>query len=94
MHQNYLVDNLVPSSSAYQDAIKAATEMLISQGVAPAAAQEGAIGLISQQVTQQATLLAYMDVFFTSRSSRSFWPRRPCFCCAAGPDAAGQHFGH
>ena len=64
VHQNYLVDNVIASSPQYQAAIKAATDMLTSQGVAPVEAQQAAIGIISQQVAQQANLLAYMDVFF------------------------------
>jgi DHA2 family multidrug resistance protein len=63
VHQNYLVGNLAPSSLQYQDAINAATHALAQQGMSPLAAQSGAIGLIGQQVAQQATLLAYIDVF-------------------------------
>jgi DHA2 family multidrug resistance protein len=63
VHQTYLVANVFPSSSQYQEAIRAATEALTQQGASPASAQSTALGLIGQTVTQQATLLAYIDVF-------------------------------
>jgi MFS transporter, DHA2 family, multidrug resistance protein len=63
VHQAYLTGNLVPSSPAFQAAIQHATATLIGQGVPPAAASSQAYGLIGQTVTQQATLLAYNDVF-------------------------------
>jgi MFS transporter, DHA2 family, multidrug resistance protein len=63
VHQNYLVDHLVPSSSAYQQAIANATAALTDQGVPAALAPTAAVQYISQIVLQQATLLAYIDVF-------------------------------
>ena len=62
-HQNYLAGNLVPSSPAYQEAVKAATASLVQQGMSPASAPSAAIGRIGQMVAQQASMLAYMDVF-------------------------------
>jgi MFS transporter, DHA2 family, multidrug resistance protein len=63
VHQNYLVDHLVPSSPQYQAAIRHATAVLTGQGMAPASVPTAAIGLISQTVAQQSALLAYIDVF-------------------------------
>jgi DHA2 family multidrug resistance protein len=63
LHQTYLVANVFPSSLQYQDAFRAATETLTRQGAPPAGAQARALGLIGQTVTQQATFLAYIDVF-------------------------------
>jgi DHA2 family multidrug resistance protein len=63
VHQNFLVANLVPSSPQYQQTVRSATEMLLHQGMPPVQAQSGAIGLIGRMVGQQATMLAYMDVF-------------------------------
>jgi DHA2 family multidrug resistance protein len=63
VHQNYLVDHLVPSSLAYQQAIANATTALTAQGVPAALAPAAAFNYISQVVIQQATLLAYIDVF-------------------------------
>jgi DHA2 family multidrug resistance protein len=63
VHQDYLVAHLYPSSLQYQDAIAAAKNVLIAQGMSAVAAQSTAIALIAQSVTQQASLLAYIDVF-------------------------------
>ncbi len=63
IHQNYLVDHLVPSSPQYQAAIRHATAVLTGQGMAPASVPRAAIGLVNQTVAQQSALLAYIDVF-------------------------------
>ena len=63
-HQAYLTDHLVPSSPAYQSALQHATALLGAQGVPHMAAQSRAVGLIARTVTQQATMLAYVDVFW------------------------------
>ncbi len=63
-HQAYLTDNLVPSSPAYQAALQHATAVLGAQGVPSATAAHQALGLIEQTVTRQATMLAYVDVFY------------------------------
>jgi len=64
VHQAYLTSHLVPSSPAYQVALQHATATLTAHGVPSASAAAQAIGLVAQAVTQQATLLAYIDVFF------------------------------
>lgn len=63
VHQTYLVAHVFPSSPQYQEALRNATETLTRQGAPPAVAQSTALGLIGQTVTQQATLLAYIDIF-------------------------------
>ncbi|HLH91299.1 MAG TPA: DHA2 family efflux MFS transporter permease subunit [Xanthobacteraceae bacterium] len=63
VHQAYLTANLVPSSPAFQAAVQHATATLIAQGVPAAGAARRAYALIEQTVNQQATLLAYDDVF-------------------------------
>jgi DHA2 family multidrug resistance protein len=63
VHQAYLVDHVVPSSPYFQMALQQAKAMLASQGVPPHTAADQAMGLIGQTLTQQATLLAYIDVF-------------------------------
>src|SRR5262249_35472820 len=63
-HQAYLTDHLVPSSPAYRAALDHATALLTGQGVPHAAAVSEAVGLIEQTVIQQATMLAYIDVFW------------------------------
>jgi MFS transporter, DHA2 family, multidrug resistance protein len=62
MHQNYLTAHLVPTSPAYQEALRAAAAQLSTMFPAPEA-QKRAFGLIEQSVLQQATLLSYIDVF-------------------------------
>ncbi len=64
VHQAYLTGHLVPSSPAYQAALQHATATLTAHGVPAPAAAPQALGLIEQAVNQQATLLAYIDVFF------------------------------
>jgi DHA2 family multidrug resistance protein len=63
VHQAYLTDHLVPSSPAFQAAVQHATATLMGQGVPAPAAATRAYALIEQIVNQQATLLAYNDVF-------------------------------
>jgi MFS transporter, DHA2 family, multidrug resistance protein len=64
-HQARLVDNLVPSSSAYQNGLNQITQYFTHQGAPPAAAQSYAFGYIGQLVSGQASLLAYIDIFST-----------------------------
>jgi len=64
VHQAYLTDHLVPSSPAVQAAVQHATATLAGQGLPPPAAASAAYGLLGQTITQQATLLAYIDVFW------------------------------
>jgi DHA2 family multidrug resistance protein len=59
-----MTDHLVPSSPAFQAAVQHATGTLAGQGLPPPAAAHAAYGLIEQTLTQQATLLAYIDVFW------------------------------
>ena len=63
VHQNYLVDHLVPSSSAYQNAMAHATNSLTTLGVPAVTASMAAFAYVNQMVQQQAALLAYTDVF-------------------------------
>ena len=63
VHQNYLVDHLVPSSSAYQNEMAHATHSLTTLGVPAANASMAAVAYVNQMVQQQAALLAYIDVF-------------------------------
>ena len=64
-HQARLVSNLVPSSPAYQNAVKQITQYFTQQGAPPAAALSHAYGYIGQMVSGQASLLAYIDIFHT-----------------------------
>jgi MFS transporter, DHA2 family, multidrug resistance protein len=62
IHQNYLTDQLVPSSPAYQQMLQE-TIVRFSAIVSPPDAQLRAYALIEQIVQQQALLLSYIDVF-------------------------------
>ena len=65
IHQNYLTDQLVPSSPAYQLWLQDAIAQF-SAVAAPPDAQLRAYALIEQVVQQQAVLLSYIDVFALS----------------------------
>ncbi|MGC1585303.1 MAG: EmrB/QacA family drug resistance transporter, partial [Rhodomicrobium sp.] len=64
-HQNMLVGNLIPSSISYQDTLHQVTQYFVSQGSSLVQAQQQAIQWIGQQVQAQASLLGYIDVFWT-----------------------------
>ena len=64
-HQSRLVENLTPSSPAFQSSVKQMTQLFTHQGAPPAAAQSHAYGYIGQQVSGQASLMAYIDIFHT-----------------------------
>ena len=62
IHQNYLTDQLVPSSPAYQQLLVEAIAYF-SSWLAPPDAALRAYALLEQIVQQQAVLLSYIDVF-------------------------------
>jgi MFS transporter, DHA2 family, multidrug resistance protein len=64
-HQARLVSNMVPSSPAYQSALKHVTHVFVQRGAPPTAAQAHAFGYIGRLVGSQASLMAYIDVFCT-----------------------------
>ena len=63
-HQTRLVDQALPSSVQYQDTLHQMTNYFIGQGTSPAEAPMPTIAWVGQQVLTQASLLAYMDVFW------------------------------
>jgi len=63
-HQSRLAEHVVPSSSAYQETLQRATDFFAGHGSSLLQAQQQAIGWIGQQIQAQASLLAYMDVFW------------------------------
>ncbi|MGO9741592.1 MAG: DHA2 family efflux MFS transporter permease subunit [Roseiarcus sp.] len=64
-HQSRLTELMVPSSVNYQDSLQQATRYFSSLGSSATAAREQAVEWIGQQIQQQASLLAYVDVFWT-----------------------------
>jgi DHA2 family multidrug resistance protein len=64
-HQNRLIELAIPSSVPYQETLQRMTEYFAAQGSSMAEAQQQAFAWIGQQVQMQASLLAYIDVFWT-----------------------------
>jgi DHA2 family multidrug resistance protein len=62
-HQARLTEHIVPSSPFYQGTVHKLSELLTTQGTSVADAQQQAVGVIGRMLDQQATLLAYIDVF-------------------------------
>jgi DHA2 family multidrug resistance protein len=63
-HQSRLIEHVIPSTAAYQETLRQVTDFLMRHGSAPAEVQQQAIDWVGQQVQAQASLLAYMDVFW------------------------------
>jgi DHA2 family multidrug resistance protein len=64
MHQSRLVEHVVPTSVEYQDALQRVTAYFMAHGSSAAKAGQQAFAWIGQQVQAQASLLAYIDVFW------------------------------
>ncbi len=62
-HQARLVENTIPSSPVFQSTLDRITHYFMQQGSVQAVAHNQAIGMIGQMIRQQATILAYIDVF-------------------------------
>jgi MFS transporter, DHA2 family, multidrug resistance protein len=63
-HQSRLVESVVPSNPQYQETVQQVTHYFVAQGSSLLQAKQQAIHWIGQQVQTQASLLAYMDVFW------------------------------
>jgi DHA2 family multidrug resistance protein len=63
-HQSRLVENVIPSGTQYQDALRQVTSYFAAHGGSLAEAQRQAIAWIGQQVQAQASFLAYVDAFW------------------------------
>jgi MFS transporter, DHA2 family, multidrug resistance protein len=63
-HQSRLVENTTPASPIFQSTLKAVTNYFVQRGAAPGAARGEALGLFGQIIQTQATILAYIDVFY------------------------------
>jgi MFS transporter, DHA2 family, multidrug resistance protein len=64
-HQSSLAAYAIPSGIPYQETMQQLMHYFAAQGSSIAQAQQQAIAWIGQQVQAQASLLAYMDVFWT-----------------------------
>jgi DHA2 family multidrug resistance protein len=63
VHQAYLVQHVYPTAIAYQESLRQAAGRMAAQGLGTVEAQREALAAIGQAVQQQASLLAYIDVF-------------------------------
>jgi DHA2 family multidrug resistance protein len=63
-HQSRLVEQVIPSSTQYQDTLQHITNYFTANGSSLAQAHDQAIQWIGQQVQIQASFLAYMDAFW------------------------------
>jgi DHA2 family multidrug resistance protein len=63
-HQSRLVENLIPSSPGFQSTLHGLTQYFAQSG-SPANAQGRAIGYIAHLVSDQAALMAYIDIFYS-----------------------------
>jgi DHA2 family multidrug resistance protein len=63
-HQSRLVEQVIPSSSQYQDTLQQVTSYFAAHGSSLLQAHDQAIQWIGQQVQTQASFLAYMDAFW------------------------------
>src|ERR1051326_606573 len=64
-HQSRLVENLTPTSPVFQSTVKQMSQYFMHQGAPPTTTQSHAYALIGRMVASQASLLAYIDVFYT-----------------------------
>src|SRR5246127_2484844 len=63
-HQNRLIEQVTPSSTAYQDTLQQITSYFTAHGSSLAQAHDQAIQWIGAQVQVQASFLGYMDAFW------------------------------
>lgn len=63
-HQSRLAEDTTPASPVFQSTLKAVTNYFVHRGASPGAAHSEAIGLFGQIIQTQATILAYIDVFY------------------------------
>lgn len=64
-HQSRLAEQAIPSSVSYQDTLQQVTHYFVVQGSSALQATQQAVAWIGQQIQTQASLLAYVDVFWT-----------------------------
>jgi DHA2 family multidrug resistance protein len=64
-HQSRLVEHVLPSNARFHEALRRATDYFASHESARVDAQQRALAWVGQQVQTQASLLAYIDVFWT-----------------------------
>jgi len=63
-HQSRMSELVIPSSVGYQNSLQQATQYFSSLGSSVSVAKQQAVAWMGQQIQQQASLLAYVDVFW------------------------------
>jgi DHA2 family multidrug resistance protein len=63
-HQERLTENVIPSSPVYQSTLKNIMQYFTQNG-SPTGARGEAMGYIGHLISGQATLMAYIDIFYT-----------------------------
>jgi DHA2 family multidrug resistance protein len=63
-HRGRLVDHVTPYDGSTVQALDSLTSRLADRGLPPGAAADSALKLIDSTVMQQATMMAYNDVFW------------------------------
>jgi DHA2 family multidrug resistance protein len=63
-HQNRLIEQMIPSSTQYQDTLQQITNFFTDHGSSLSQAHDQAIQWIGQQVQPQASLRDYIDAFW------------------------------
>jgi DHA2 family multidrug resistance protein len=63
-HQARLTEHVLPSSASYQETMRQATEYFVQQGASAVEAPRQAFAWLASLVQGQATMLAYVDVFW------------------------------
>jgi len=63
-HQSRLVENTIPSSPVFQSTLRQITRYFMQHGATAGDANGQAMGFIGQLIQMQATILAYIDVFY------------------------------
>ncbi len=64
-HQSRLAEHIIPSSVSYQETMQQMAGFFAARGASAQQAQQQAFAWIGQQVQAQASLFAYVDVFWT-----------------------------
>jgi len=63
-HQSRLAENTIPSSPVFHSTVQQLTHYFMSHGASAGEANGQAMGFIGQLIQTQATILAYIDVFY------------------------------
>ena len=93
LHQARYVETLNPLNPYYVERLNRIAQALINGGVAPADAHQGAVAQLYGQLTQQAIMLSYLDIF--KLLTIAIFCAMPLILLMQKPDSRGPaHGGH